>query len=62
MTEEESRMEGHVRAYYGIVFLSEDPGVLEASCSHATSTDPRKGKTKQMDWTEARELSTLSQK
>lgn len=46
----------------GSYFFLKTQGVPEASCSHATSTDPRKGKTKQMDWTEARELSTLSQK
>lgn len=46
----------------GSYFFLKTQGVSEASCSHATSTDPRKGKTKQMDWTEARELSTLSQK
>lgn len=46
----------------GLCFLLKTQGLVAASCSHATSTDPRKSKPTQMVWTEARESSPLSQK
>lgn len=60
MTEEESSMAERVRAYYGIIFPSEDPGGSGSFLQ--PSTDPRKGTSKQTGRTEARELSTMSQR